>query len=124
MAHSVHGLVVGELAVLEELRQEVGGSFDWSCNELREERDKRKEGDDVFGRFDILAIYVDGIAEGLEGVERDTYWQDDFDKQTFGRDPEQLTELTCEEVVVLEDRQNAEIQNDIGNHPSFGLASR
>ena len=86
MTHTIGGLVVRELAILKELRQEVGGSFDWSCNELREERDKRKEGDDVFGRFDILAIYVDGIAECLEGVERDTYRQDDFDEQTIGRD--------------------------------------
>ena len=77
LAHPIGGLVVGELAVSEELRQEVGGSFYRISNELREERDKGKESDDVAGWFYFLAIDIDGVTERLESIERDSYRKDE-----------------------------------------------
>ena len=103
LTHTIYALVVREPTFSQELRQKVCGSFDRSGDELREESDKRKEGDDVFGWFYLFAINVDGVAEGLESVERDSYRKDDFDEQAIRRDSEQLAELACEEIVVFED---------------------
>ena len=69
LAHSVHSLVVIELAVGLELRQEVGCAFYRACNKLREECYVRKEGNDVARGFYLLTIHINGITERLECIE-------------------------------------------------------
>ena len=120
MAHSVCGLVVRETAVGEELRQEVGGTFDRSGNQLRKERDKGKEGDDVSGRFYFFAIDVYRVTEGLEGLERNADGKDDFQQQAIRAD----TKLGDKEVVILEEREDSKIKDDICYHPRFGFMRR
>lgn len=73
LAHPIDGGVKVELPLLEELRQEVRRPFDGSRHQLGEKRDEGKEGDDIPGRFNFPTININGIAQGLEGVERDAY---------------------------------------------------
>ena len=77
LAHSVRRLVIRECAFVEELWQEVCRTFNRSCNQLREERYKRKESNYIFGRFYLLTIDIYRIGKCLEGVERNADRQND-----------------------------------------------
>ena len=52
-----------------DLGQQVGGPLDGARDELREEGDEGAKGDGVTGGLEVAAIDVDGVGEGLEGVE-------------------------------------------------------
>ena len=124
LAHSVHSLVIGEAPVRLELRQEVGSAFNGAGHQLREERNKSKESDDVLGGFYLLAINVYGIAEGLESIEGNADRKDDFEEQAICVNAEELSKLGDKEVIVFEDGKDGEVENDVSRHPSlceFGL---
>lgn len=65
----------GEAAADEELRQQVPCSFDGSGDELWKEGDEGEPGDEVASGLQLSAVDIDGGADGLEGVEADTYGQ-------------------------------------------------
>ena len=93
LAHSIHGLVIGEAPVRLELRQEVGSAFNRSGHQLREERNKSKESDDVLGGFYLLAIDIYRVAEGLESIEGNADRKDDFEEQAICVNAEELSKL-------------------------------
>ena len=115
LAHAVSGLVIRERASIEELWQEVRSAFNRAGNQLREKRYKRKERDNIFGRFYLLAIDVYRIAEGLESVERYADRKNDVEQMTVCGDTEESSELGDKEVVVFEDCEDAEIQNYVAD---------
>ena len=119
LAHSIHGLVIGEAPVRLELRQEVGSAFNRSGHQLREERNKSKESDDVLGGFYLLAIDIYRVAEGLESIEGNADRKDDFEEQAICVNAEELSKLGDKEVIVFEDGKYAEVENDVSRHPSF-----
>ena len=119
LAHSVHGLVVIEFAVGLELRQEVRGAFNRTCDKLREECYVRKEGNDITCWFYLLAIDVDGITECLESIERNADRKDDSKQKAVCGDAKELSELAYKEIVVLEDCENGEIESYISSCPYF-----
>ena len=121
LSHTVHCLVVIELAVGLELRQEVGGTFDRSGNELREEGYVGEESDDVACGGYLLAINIDGVTECLESIERYTYRQDDTEQEAVRGNAEELPELVHEEIIVLEDRKDGEIEGDVEPKPKLGF---
>ena len=57
----------------------------------------------------------------MEGVERNTYGKNDFQQKAIRGDVEYLRKLRDEEVVVLEQCEDAEVQDDIERCPSLCL---
>lgn len=57
--------------------QKVGRPFDRSGNQLRKETDKCKESNHVMGGLYFMLIYINGIAQGLKGIETDSHRQKD-----------------------------------------------
>ena len=121
-AHAVAPLLVGEFAGRGDLWQEVGGALDGSSDELREEGDEGGEGDGVSGGLEVAPVDVDGVGEGLEGVEGDADGQDDLQgggvhgdaKAVPGGDP-----VLDEEVGVLEVAEDAEVDGEGDPQPPF-----
>lgn len=112
-------MVVRELAVGLKLRKKVGGALNRACDELRKKGDIGEESHDVTCRFEFLAIDINRVAEGLEGIEGDAYRKDDSEQKTICGDAEELAELGDKEIVVFEDGENGEIEHDIGYHPEL-----
>ena len=117
-----------------ELRYEVARLDDRSGYELWEEADVEAEVEDVPYGTDKSAIDVGGIADDLEGVERDAYRQDDAVHAEDGTacccvEPlgcdvpdldvyaEDLPYDVCEEVAVLEVAEDAKVDGDAKRQP-------
>ena len=49
------------------------GSLNWSGNQLREERNKRKKRNDIIYGLNFPLIDIDGIRHRLESVKTDTH---------------------------------------------------
>ena len=121
-AHAVAPLLVGEGPGRGDLREQVGGPFYGPRDKLREEGDKGTKGDGVTGGLEVAPIDVDGVGEGLEGVEGDADGQDDLQgggvhgdaKGLPGRDP-----VLDEEVGVLEVAEDAEVDGEGDPQPPF-----
>jgi len=58
--------------VPEELGEKGAGAEDGSGDQLGKERHVDGEVEEVIGRDSPFPVDVDGVAEGLEGVERDS----------------------------------------------------
>ena len=93
--------------------------LDGSGHQLREERDEGEESDDVFRGFNLAAIHIDAVTEGLEGVETDAHGQNHFQQKPVRGDVEQLGELGDEEVIVLENGQYQQVEDDVGRGYPF-----
>ena len=114
MAKPLDGKGIGEGAGGEELREEGGGALDGACDELGEEADVGEEGHGVARWGDGAAVDVDGIAEGLEGVERDADGEDEVEEQVVGAAAEEeVGEGLDEEVVVFEQAEYQQVDNNI-----------
>ena len=121
-AHAVAPLLVGELPRGSDLWQQVGGPLDGSGDELREKGDKGTKGDGITGGLEVAPVDVDGVGEGLEGVEGDADRQDDLQgggvhgnaKGVPGGNP-----VLDEEVGVLEVAEDAEVDGERYPQPSF-----
>ena len=79
-AHNALGKVGRSHAALGKLILHVGIADYGACYELGEHGDVHSEVDEVFLHPDIVAINVDGVAHGLEGVKRNAYGQRDLEK--------------------------------------------
>ena len=89
-----------------DLRQQRRRPHDRAGDQVREERDERRELDEVPRRLDLAAIDVDDVAHRLERVERDADRQHDLEVPERDRQPrpaQGLMQALGEEVVVLED---------------------
>ena len=114
LAHAVNGGGVVETAFLLELRQEVRGTLDGARHQLREEADVGEERHGVVGGAHAATIDIDGVGQRLECVERDADRQDEVQQKGIGLKSKQLRELADEEVVVLEQGEDAEVEDDVG----------
>ena len=108
------GLLIIEFLFLRELRKQIPGSLDRAGDQLGKERDESEEGDRILSGICLLIIYVQNIAQPLEGVETDTYRQDYvqwIEAGTMsGQEPESSRETRGEKVEILEKAQCPEIQ--------------
>ena len=66
----------GEEIRLVELRNELVGTNDWACHELREERKVKAEVQNVIDSLDFAAVNVDAVAHRLECEERNAHRED------------------------------------------------
>ena len=73
-----HAILV-ELHRALPLGKKLACSHNRAGNQLREERHKQGKVGEAPGGFQFSEIDVKGVAECLEGVERDSQGQDDFD---------------------------------------------
>ena len=117
LAHTVHGLGVVEMPLSEELRQEIGGAFDRSRDELGKERQECGKGNEVVRGLYLPAIDIYGIGQGLEGVETDTHRENQVQEQAVGLATKEFGKGTDKEIVVLVCAENGEIKQYIQPQP-------
>lgn len=123
LAHAVDGGSVVEGAGLEELGQEVGGALDGAGYQLRKETDEGEEGYHVVGGFNLALVHVDGVAERLEGVERDADGEHQMEGDKTGVPAEGgagFLKALGEEVVILVDAEDEEVEDDVSGGNPFG----
>ena len=63
------------------LRQQTPCTFDWPGNELGKEGDEERKVEEVLGGLETSSIDVEGVAECLKRIERDSRWQDDVEDE-------------------------------------------
>ena len=119
MPHTIYALLVGEFAILEELRQEVRSSFNGTGYQLRKERYKRKESNDIFCRSYIASIDIYGITEGLERVERNADRKNNLKQKAIGANTKEMPKFRNKEIVIFERCKDSEVQYNIGCQPEF-----
>ena len=107
----------------EELREQMGGALDWPSDQLRKEGDVERKVAQMFFRGTATAVDINGIAEGLEGIEGDTDGEEEFDIAEPTLDPHLRRNSLCrfdEEVEVFEDKKHAKVhdQADAEEQPS------
>lgn len=73
-----------------KLRHHLVRALDRPGNELREEREKRREEREVRDGFCLPAIHVDRVAHRLESVERDAHRQQDMRQRPAGLPPDRI----------------------------------
>ena len=117
LAHAVHRLRVVEMPLLQELRQEIGGTLDRSGDELGKERQECGKGNEVMCGLYLPAVNVYGIGQGLEGVETDTDRQNQVQEQAIGLATKEFGKGTDKEIVVLVCAEDGEIKQDIQPKP-------
>ena len=121
-AHAVAPLLVGECPRRGDLRQEVGGALDGPRDKLGKERDECGKCDGVAGGLEVAPIDVDGVGEGLEGVEGDADGQDDLQGGGVHGDAEAVPggdPVLDEEVGVLEVAEDAKVDGEGNPQPAF-----
>ena len=84
LAKAVDDLIIFKGTRAKHLRQQVGGTLDGTCHELREEGDVGEEGEDIVRGGQLTPMNVDGVAEGLKGIERDADGQDEAQRGQVG----------------------------------------
>ena len=121
-AHAVATLLVGKGAGRGDLRQKVGGPLDGPGHELGEEGDEGGEADGISGGLEVAAVDVDGVGEGLKGVEGDADGQDDMQGGGVHGDTKRIPcgdPVLDEEVGVLEVSEDAEVDGEGDPEPLF-----
>jgi hypothetical protein len=89
---------------------------------LREEGDVAEVGDDVPGGLEPPSVYIDGVTDGLEGVEADADGKDDIQRPDLGRVSEEGEgghEVFEEEVGILEIAEDAQVHSDTEPEEGF-----
>ena len=87
-------------------------------NQLREEGDKEGIAEEVFFRGDLPPVHIDGIAQGLEGIEGDAHRQQHVKGRVVklkAQRAQQSIETVNGEVEILEKEQNRQV--DAQAHP-------
>ena len=103
---------------LAYLRNEILGSHDRSCHQLREEREVEDIVNPSLEGLDLSAIDVYGVAHRLEYEERYADGQKYILKIQESRAKQAVGHLD-EEVGVLEIAQHSEVDNHAQRHPAF-----
>ncbi len=117
-----HGL--GDAAGGGYLGEEVATSFDGAGDELGEEGDVGEEGEEVAGGGELTAKDIEGVAEGLEGIEGDADGEDDVKGWGIEGEAELAGEGgkgLDEEAEVFEETEDTEVAGEAEEEP--GLAS-
>ena len=123
---------------LVELRNELAGTHNGTCHQLREEADVETEVQQISHRFYLAFVHIDGVADHLEGEERNAYGKHNLVHAELlsagervanpckGIEHVQLTTENVihhvgEEVGVLEVAQQKQIDGNAGDEPCFPL---
>ncbi len=115
LTHSIDGEGIGEFSLYSKLRQEVCCTLNGAGNELWEEAYKSGEGYKVGCGLQLVAVHIDGVAQGLESVEANSYGEDNVEVSEIDISTEEgegFLEIVYEEVVVLEKTEHAEVGED------------
>ena len=80
LPQAVNSLAIIKTPLLKHLGQQVGCTLDGTRHQLREKTDEREEGHHIACRLNPAGIYVNRIAQSLEGIEADTHRQDDVER--------------------------------------------
>ena len=93
-----------------DLRDEVAGAHDGSRHQLREERHIEGIVEQRVERTNLATIHVDGVAQRLEGEERDSHGQEDA--QVAEMTARELRHDVPEEVGVFEVGQQPQVDRE------------
>ena len=118
-------VLVAEGVVLLELVEDVAGALDGPGHQLGEEGDEQGVVDEVLLRFHVLAVDIDGVAQGLEGVEGDAHGQEHVQQghvQAQARGVDRVGQKARGEVVILEEEQHPQVEEEAEGHPEPPLA--
>ena len=108
-----------EVMRLIKLMGELIVHTDRSLDDLGEERHEQQELERIALRLDLLAVNVHDVAHALEGVERDTQRQEELERRSREVDPERaedVVERAGEEVVILQKREDTEVEDQTERH--------
>ena len=94
--------------VYMQLSSHVTVFHDGTCNQLGEHNHIRAEINDIVLSLHIPAVYVDGVAHGLEGVEADTQRQNSSRFHHTDGKPGDRIDGADDEVGVLEEHQHGQ----------------
>ena len=125
LPHADDSRVIVKLLSPQELGQQVGRPLDGAGHQLRGKGDEHAEGHRIARGLDIAAIHVDGVADGLERVKRDTHRQQDIQCGPVGiypEKPQQVHKAVPHEVQILEHGQDAQVEHDVGRCPRAVMA--
>ena len=139
--HEVHADIVGDDGFLEEsahqeehpppehglghhqrtayLGQEVAGTHDGTGYQLGKERDIERIVEQAVQGLQLPAIDIEGIAERLEGEERDAHGQEDI--QRMERAAPQRAQPLAEQVGVLEVAEQSQVDAQAHTHQQLPL---
>ena len=95
-----------------EPRQQLLRPFDRPRHQLREIGHKQRKIKKVMLRLHFPPVHIDGVAEGLERVERDAHRQNDIQHRRGKRDRHRSAERRerrAEEIEILEEKQQPQI---------------
>ena len=100
-----------------DLRQEVGGADNRAGHQPGEESDEQREVEQAAARDEGAAVDVEGVAHRLEGEEGDTHGENDIEvRHVEAQGSQSHVGRPGEEVVVLEETQQAEVEDRAGRH--------
>ena len=77
LAQTIDGSFIFKGTRAQHLRQQVRGALDGTSHQLWEEGDVGEEGHGIARGAQLPTMDVDGVAEGLERVERDAHGKDE-----------------------------------------------
>jgi len=111
-----------EIAALLNMGQELRRALNRPSDQLREKADKRREVDEAARGLQIPPIHVNGVGQGLEGVETDAHGQNDLQRRHVHRDARRRPSVDPtldEEVGVFEVAQQSEVHDERHGEPLF-----
>ena len=102
--------VVGRRALpMVEIAEEFARAHDGPGHQLREERNEQRVIDGIGDRFLFLAVDIDHVRHALERVKADSQRKNDAEREGVLRPVQQVRDVGGEEIVVLEEAEQAEI---------------
>src|ERR1700676_2107553 len=100
---------------MRQLRQKMARPLDRSCDHRRKIRDEQREIPESWGRADAATIYIDSVAERVEGVETDPDGQDDRQVElarVHAQFTQQNSAAVDEEIEIFEASQKSQIHQN------------
>ncbi len=104
----------GDDALMGHLGKQVGGPFNRPGHQLGEQGNKEGIIQKALGRDQLSAIHVDGVAHGLEGIERDAHRQDNVEVKVSRTEPhrhQQGFRAAHKEIEVFKEPEDAEVDH-------------
>ena len=121
LPEAVGGQRIIEVAFFPELREEVRRPLDGTCDKLGEETHVGEELDYVTRVRYLAAADIDRVADGLEGIETDSHGENELEEQPVRVTSEKgVRKRGDEEIVVLEDAQDAAVHQDVDGADGAG----
>src|ERR1035437_1846330 len=122
-----------DLRELIELRQQMPRALNWASHQLREEAHERGKTEEVALPMHVAQIEIDGVAQGLEGEERDANREQVLkaERHESGRigqmqgdmDPgKDAVQVLRNEPRILEEKQQCEVVDEADYQPDLSAA--